>query len=238
MTILICRQYRTGLIHLLSLTRDTDVKVIRERFAHLDLDDIRLRMVRAALITADCSKSAIANIVNYVVTEGESKSSVSSCRSRGLKRERNRERGERERNTGKTGLYLPAGSEGLRERETEKGERERNTGKRGLYLPAGSEGLRERERNRERGEREEYGKKRSVSSCRFRGLKRERNRERGEGGREREEYGKKRSVSSCRSRRGKRERNREKGGGGGGGGGRERGIREKEVCVFVQVQRA
>ena len=48
------------------------MKVIREKFIDVEVDDIRLRNVRAALVTANCSKSAVSNIVNYIVTEGES----------------------------------------------------------------------------------------------------------------------------------------------------------------------
>ncbi|XP_076467610.1 putative methyltransferase NSUN7 [Babylonia areolata] len=47
------------------------VKVIRESFVDMNPDDPRLKGVRAAIVTANCSKSAVANIVNYIVTEGE-----------------------------------------------------------------------------------------------------------------------------------------------------------------------
>ncbi|KAL8598781.1 hypothetical protein ACOMHN_033344 [Nucella lapillus] len=47
------------------------VKVVREDFMNIDSDDSRLKGVRAALVIAKCSKSAVANIVNYIVTEGD-----------------------------------------------------------------------------------------------------------------------------------------------------------------------
>ena len=48
------------------------MRVIRDKFTEMAPDDYRLRSVRAALVIAECSKSAINNVVNFVVTEGES----------------------------------------------------------------------------------------------------------------------------------------------------------------------
>ncbi|XP_076446300.1 putative methyltransferase NSUN7 [Babylonia areolata] len=47
------------------------VKVIRQPFTQLEKEDSRLRKVSVALIIADCSKSAINNLVQFAVTEGE-----------------------------------------------------------------------------------------------------------------------------------------------------------------------
>ena len=48
------------------------MRVIREKFLEMAVDDYRLKTVRAALVIAECSKSAISNVVNFVVIEGES----------------------------------------------------------------------------------------------------------------------------------------------------------------------
>ena len=48
------------------------MRVIRDKFTEMAPDDYRFRSVRAALVIAECSKSAINNVVNFVVIEGES----------------------------------------------------------------------------------------------------------------------------------------------------------------------
>ncbi|XP_025087464.1 putative methyltransferase NSUN7 isoform X1 [Pomacea canaliculata] len=47
------------------------VKIIPQDITELELDDVRLKNARVAVVIADCTKSAINNAVSFIVTEGE-----------------------------------------------------------------------------------------------------------------------------------------------------------------------
>lgn len=47
------------------------VKVMSENFLEVEPDDNRFKNVKVILITADCSKSGIADPVDFIVNEGE-----------------------------------------------------------------------------------------------------------------------------------------------------------------------
>ena len=44
-----------------------------ENFLDIEHSDDRLKHIKVALVMADCSKSAVANPVNFIVSEGEGK---------------------------------------------------------------------------------------------------------------------------------------------------------------------
>ena len=44
-----------------------------ENFLEIEHNDERLKHIKVALIMADCTKSAVANPVNFIVSEGEGK---------------------------------------------------------------------------------------------------------------------------------------------------------------------
>ncbi|KAL5011527.1 hypothetical protein ScPMuIL_010078 [Solemya velum] len=48
-----------------------NVKIVQESFLDIEPDDNRFRGVKAILVTANCSKSGIANPVDFIVNEGE-----------------------------------------------------------------------------------------------------------------------------------------------------------------------
>ena len=49
------------------------VKIMMENFLEIEHNDERLKHIKVALIMADCTKSAVANPVNFIVSEGEGK---------------------------------------------------------------------------------------------------------------------------------------------------------------------
>ena len=47
------------------------VKVIEEEFLNVQHTDERLKHIKVVLLTTECSRSGIANPVNFIVNEGE-----------------------------------------------------------------------------------------------------------------------------------------------------------------------
>ena len=55
------------------------IKVQTEAFLEVDTDDNKFKNVKVVLVTADCSKSGIANPIDFVVNEGEGGHFVCYC---------------------------------------------------------------------------------------------------------------------------------------------------------------
>ena len=47
------------------------MKFLQESFLNVEADDPRFKNVKVVLVTADCSKSGIANPIDFIVNEGE-----------------------------------------------------------------------------------------------------------------------------------------------------------------------
>lgn len=47
------------------------VKLMSENFLDVEPDDNRFKNAKVILITADCSKSGVANPIDFIVNEGE-----------------------------------------------------------------------------------------------------------------------------------------------------------------------
>ena len=47
------------------------VKVLQESLQDLDHHDERLKHIKVVLLSAECSRSGVANPVNFIVSEGE-----------------------------------------------------------------------------------------------------------------------------------------------------------------------
>ena len=47
------------------------MKVFQENFLDVEVTDERLKHIKVVLVTAECSRSGVANPVNFIVSEGE-----------------------------------------------------------------------------------------------------------------------------------------------------------------------
>jgi len=47
------------------------VKLITEKFEEMNPNDERVKDIKLALVTAQCSRSGVANPVNFIVSEGD-----------------------------------------------------------------------------------------------------------------------------------------------------------------------
>ena len=61
------------MLFFLSVFSDT-VQVFSEDFLDIDLQDERMKHLKVILMMAECTKSGVANPVNFIVTEGEGRS--------------------------------------------------------------------------------------------------------------------------------------------------------------------
>ena len=58
------------------LNHCSDIKFLQESFVNVEPDDVRFKNVKVVLVTADCSKSGIANPIDFIVNEGEGESLI------------------------------------------------------------------------------------------------------------------------------------------------------------------
>ena len=49
------------------------MKLFQDEFMEVEYTDERLKHIKVVLVTAECSRSGVANPVNFIVSEGEGK---------------------------------------------------------------------------------------------------------------------------------------------------------------------
>ena len=54
------------------------MKFVQDSFLNIEPEDVRFKNVKVVLVTADCSKSGIANPIDFIVNEGEGESAYES----------------------------------------------------------------------------------------------------------------------------------------------------------------